>query len=94
MAVYLEIVDVYAREILDSRGNPTVETEVKVKDGNHILPGGQVSHPASALGNMRRRNCGIRIRDGIMEKVCIRRWSMSTTGSKRCCLEKMQRIRF
>lgn len=32
MAVYLEIVDVYAREILDSRGNPTVETEVKVKD--------------------------------------------------------------
>ena len=29
MAVYLEIVDVYAREILDSRGNPTVEAEVK-----------------------------------------------------------------
>ena len=27
MAVYLEIVDVYAREILDSRGNPTVEAE-------------------------------------------------------------------
>ena len=30
MAVYLEIVDVYAREILDSRGNPTVEAEVNV----------------------------------------------------------------
>ena len=34
MAVYLEIVDVYAREILDSRGNPTVEAEVNVKDGD------------------------------------------------------------
>ena len=32
MAVYLEIVDVYAREILDSRGNPTVEAEVNVKE--------------------------------------------------------------
>lgn len=27
------IVDVYAREILDSRGNPTVEVEVKTEDG-------------------------------------------------------------
>ena len=29
MSVYLKIVDVYAREILDSRGNPTVDAEVK-----------------------------------------------------------------
>lgn len=28
-----EIVDVYAREILDSRGNPTVEVEVALEDG-------------------------------------------------------------
>ena len=27
------IVDVYAREILDSRGNPTVEVEVELADG-------------------------------------------------------------
>lgn len=47
MAVYLEIVDVYAREILDSRGNPTVETEVKVKDGNHIFTG-RASVPSGA----------------------------------------------
>ena len=39
MAVYLEIVDVYAREILDSRGNPTVEAEVNVKDGEHVFTG-------------------------------------------------------
>nr|HQD40792.1 phosphopyruvate hydratase [Bacillota bacterium] len=27
------IVDVYGREILDSRGNPTVEVEVTLEDG-------------------------------------------------------------
>ncbi|MBQ3951374.1 MAG: phosphopyruvate hydratase, partial [Oscillospiraceae bacterium] len=30
---YLEIVDVIGREILDSRGNPTVEAEVTLIDG-------------------------------------------------------------
>ncbi|MBR3143342.1 MAG: phosphopyruvate hydratase [Clostridiales bacterium] len=30
---YLEIVNVYGREILDSRGNPTVEAEVTLADG-------------------------------------------------------------
>ena len=33
MKDYLEIVDVLAREILDSRGNPTVEVEVTLDDG-------------------------------------------------------------
>ena len=33
MKNYLEIVDVLAREIMDSRGNPTVEVEVYVDDG-------------------------------------------------------------
>jgi len=32
MKSYIEITDVYAREILDSRGNPTVEVEVVVED--------------------------------------------------------------
>ena len=31
---YLEIVDVQGREILDSRGNPTVEAEITLADGN------------------------------------------------------------
>ena len=48
MAVYLEIVDVYAREILDSRGNPTVEAEVKVKDGEHVFTG-RASVPSGAM---------------------------------------------
>ncbi|MCR5799917.1 MAG: phosphopyruvate hydratase [Lachnospiraceae bacterium] len=33
MKDYLEIVDVFGREILDSRGNPTVEAEVTLADG-------------------------------------------------------------
>ncbi|MBO6041396.1 MAG: hypothetical protein J6P58_09295, partial [Oscillospiraceae bacterium] len=33
MKEYLEIVDVLAREILDSRGNPTVEVEVTLDNG-------------------------------------------------------------
>ncbi|MDR0818804.1 MAG: phosphopyruvate hydratase [Oscillospiraceae bacterium] len=33
MNTFLEIVDVYGREILDSRGNPTVEVEVTLDDG-------------------------------------------------------------
>ena len=47
MSVYLKIVDVYAREILDSRGNPTVEAEVKVKDGEHVFTG-RASVPSGA----------------------------------------------
>ena len=33
MKQYIEIQDVFAREILDSRGNPTVEVEVVVEGG-------------------------------------------------------------
>ena len=37
------IVDVRGREVLDSRGNPTVEVEVELEDGTHgraIVPSG------------------------------------------------------
>ena len=33
MKQMIEIVDVLGREILDSRGNPTVEVEVYLEDG-------------------------------------------------------------
>ena len=33
MREYMEIVDVLGREILDSRGNPTLEVEVTLADG-------------------------------------------------------------
>ncbi|GFR35488.1 phosphopyruvate hydratase [Thermobrachium celere] len=43
MKRYLEIIDVYAREVLDSRANPTVEVEVILEDGTvgrAIVPSG------------------------------------------------------
>ncbi|MDD3164835.1 MAG: phosphopyruvate hydratase [Oscillospiraceae bacterium] len=43
MKDYLEIIDVYARQVLDSRGNPTVEVEVTLDDGTMgraIVPSG------------------------------------------------------
>ena len=33
MKGYIEIVDVIGREVMDSRGNPTVEVEVLLEDG-------------------------------------------------------------
>ncbi len=44
----LEIVDVYAREILDSRANPTVEVEVSVVDSKNNLFLGRASVPSGA----------------------------------------------
>ena len=43
MKQYLEIMDVHARQVLDSRGNPTVEAEVYLEDGTigrAIVPSG------------------------------------------------------
>lgn len=43
MKKYVEIIDVYAREVLDSRANPTVEVEVTLEDGavgRAIVPSG------------------------------------------------------
>ena len=47
MSAYLKIVEVYAREILDSRGNPTVEAEVQVQQDGHIYTG-RASVPSGA----------------------------------------------
>ncbi len=42
MKQYIEIIDVFAREVMDSRGNPTVEAEVHTEDsvGRAIVPSG------------------------------------------------------
>ena len=42
MKCYIEITDVHAREVLDSRGNPTIEVEVMTEDsvGRAIVPSG------------------------------------------------------
>lgn len=48
MSVYLEIVKVHGREILDSRGNPTIEAEVTVKDETGKLFKGRAAVPSGA----------------------------------------------
>lgn len=48
----LEIIDIYAREVLDSRGNPTVEVEVMLDDGTKaraIVPSGASTGENEAL---------------------------------------------
>lgn len=48
----LEIIDVYAREVLDSRGNPTIEVEVTLDDGTvgrAIVPSGASTGENEAL---------------------------------------------
>ena len=45
MKQMIEIVDVLGREILDSRGNPTVEVEITLDDGT--VPAPPYSNPHS-----------------------------------------------
>ncbi|ABR30051.1 enolase [Thermosipho melanesiensis] len=50
--MYIEIIDIYAREVLDSRGNPTVEVEVMLEDGSvgrAIVPSGASTGKFEAL---------------------------------------------
>ena len=59
----LEIIDVYAREVLDSRGNPTVEVEVTLDDGTvgrAIVPSGASTGENEAL----------ELRDGDKKRYC------------------------
>jgi len=48
MKDYLEIIDVTGREVLDSRGNPTVEAEVWILDGNDDFIVGRAMVPSGA----------------------------------------------
>lgn len=57
MKQYLEIEDVYAREILDSRGNPTVEVEV-------LLEGGIVGRAGIPSGASTGAFEAVELRDG------------------------------
>ena len=68
MYKYLPITDVYAREILDSRGNPTIEVEV--------------FRPVHRPENMKQLNYGIKKND-MEDWVCSRRQIMSMQGLRR-----------
>ena len=62
MAIYLEIKSVHAREILDSRGNPTVEAQVTVRNQeNGKLYAGTAAVPSGASTG---RFEAVELRDG------------------------------
>jgi enolase len=48
MKAFIEIVEIHAREIMDSRGNPTVEVEVVVEDDGGKLYSGLAAVPSGA----------------------------------------------
>lgn len=57
MCSFMEITDVYAREILDSRGNPTVEVEILTEDGS-------VGRAAVPSGASTGEHEAVELRDG------------------------------
>lgn len=57
MKQFIEIVDVFAREILDSRGNPTIEAEI-ITDGGYI---GRAAVPSGASTGVHE---AVELRDG------------------------------
>ena len=62
MRAYLEIVDVHGREIMDSRGNPTVEAEVIVK--NHETKRKSAGRAAVPSGASTGQFEAVELRDG------------------------------
>lgn len=55
MKQYIEIVDIFGREVMDSRGNPTVEVEVHTEcaSGRAIVPSGAFNRMFLRLWNLR-----------------------------------------
>ena len=53
MKKFIEIVDVLGREVMDSRGNPTVEVEVYLEDGSM----GRAAVPSGASTLRQIVNC-------------------------------------
>lgn len=77
---YLAITDVYAREILDSRGNPTIEVEVLAGDeflGRAAVPSGASTGQYEAV-ELRDRE-----RRGMADSEYNGRWIMSTQSLHR-----------
>lgn len=70
MKSYIGIEDIFAHEILDSRGIPTIETEVYTDDGNI----GRASVPAvTSPGQYELTNCVTETKPGTWETVCSKR---------------------
>lgn len=68
-----KIVEVKAREILDSRGNPTVEVEVYLSGGSK---GERPSLPEPPPAKGKHWNSGMEIRSASRAKGCAKPWRM------------------
>ena len=65
------IIDIHAREILDSRGNPTVEVDVVLESGAM----GRAAVPSGAsTGRMRRTNGAMATRPATRARASWRPW--------------------
>ena len=71
-----EIIDIHAREILDSRGNPTIEVDVTLEDGSQgraAVPSGASTgaHEAVELRDGDKKRYGGK---GVQKAVASRQW--------------------
>lgn len=69
---YLEIEKVIGREIMDSRGNPTVEAEVYLVDGTPLAE--ELLQVGLLQVNLKLWSFVIMIRTDILEKVLQKQW--------------------
>ena len=79
--VMSNIIDVYGREILDSRGNPTVEVEVVLDDGSFgraAVPSGRIDRRVRGRRAARRRRGA-----ATSARACARRSRTSTSVDRR-----------
>ena len=95
MYKYLPITDLYAREILDSRGNPTVEVEVLAADefcGRASVPSGASTgrYEVVELRDGRQREKTWKRNREVNIQRTIRRYG-SGAGSRPCKLPELHR---
>ena len=65
----MNIADIHAREVLDSRGNPTVEAEVTLADGTTDAPSFPAAPPPAST---KRSSCATATTSASSAKACSR----------------------
>ena len=88
MGLMIKIIEIHGREILDSRGNPTVEVEVtaQTETTERRLRAGNLCHPEPVPEDLRRLSCGMD-RNVILGLEYSALWITSTQRSAGSCWE-------
>ena len=83
----MRIVDIRGREIIDSRGNPTVEADVELEDGTlgrAAVPSGASTGTREAV-ELRDGDAGRYLGRGVQQAVAERQWRAARCpGRPRC----------